>query len=272
MTAPRNACTFPRLPWQIILLALMLAMVTGGSPASAETRDRAPTDWFQKGNQAYEQQDFRQAAEFYERALDEDGPAFVLYYNLGNAYYNLRDVGRTILNYERARLLEPRQEDLLFNRRHVLAEAGAAQPEFGRWNFLLENFTLNEMALAATALFWLALLLGGFGFPRAARKRRFPYASLAGAILLGVMGATSAIAAAHLADTRYSPQFAVVTAETGVEARSEPSMASVKVATFSPGSQLFILSTRGKWSYAEFQNGQHGWLPRKSLTFVLPSE
>ena len=41
--------------------------------------------------------------------------AFELEYNLGNCYYKLEEVGKTILHYERAKLIDPVNDDLRAN-------------------------------------------------------------------------------------------------------------------------------------------------------------
>ena len=68
-----------------------------------------------QANEAYEQEDFKKAIELYETALKEQGKSADLYYNLGNAYYKDNHYAEAILNYERALLLSPGDEDVRFN-------------------------------------------------------------------------------------------------------------------------------------------------------------
>jgi len=70
---------------------------------------------FQKGNELYQNGEYQQAIEMYETALDTGYESAELYYNLGNAYFKSNQIGKTILNYERAKKLAPRDEDILFN-------------------------------------------------------------------------------------------------------------------------------------------------------------
>ena len=63
---------------------------------------------------AYMQENYQEAAELYEQALQSGANADV-YYNLGNTYYRLKDMGRAVLNYERALLLDPANEDIQYN-------------------------------------------------------------------------------------------------------------------------------------------------------------
>ena len=68
-----------------------------------------------QANEAYGQEDYITAIELYEQTLREQGVSSDLYYNLGNAYYKHNEFAKAILNYERALLLNPGNEDARFN-------------------------------------------------------------------------------------------------------------------------------------------------------------
>jgi len=75
---------------------------------------KANTD-FQKGNEFYQKGEYQQAVEMYETALRTGYESAELYYNLGNAYFKSNQIGLSLLNYERAKKMAPRDEDILFN-------------------------------------------------------------------------------------------------------------------------------------------------------------
>jgi len=70
---------------------------------------------FVRGNQLYEAGEFEEAVDVYEETVARGAVAPELFYNLGNAYYKSGNLGRTVLNYERALRLAPRDEDALAN-------------------------------------------------------------------------------------------------------------------------------------------------------------
>jgi len=78
--------------------------------ASAQQKDSADA--------AYLRGNYQQAAAAYER-LAETSPSAAVYYNLGNAYYRLGNIPKSVLNYERARLLKPGNKDIRFNLQFV---------------------------------------------------------------------------------------------------------------------------------------------------------
>ena len=75
----------------------------------------AQNNLLQQANEAYSKGDFQAAAGLYEELLKANGESAVVYYNLGNSYYKLDKVAPSILNYERALLLEPGNSDVRFN-------------------------------------------------------------------------------------------------------------------------------------------------------------
>jgi len=75
----------------------------------------AQNDLLKQANEAYAKSDFQTAADSYEKLLKENGESATIYYNLGNSYYKLNKVAPSILNYERALLLEPGNADIRFN-------------------------------------------------------------------------------------------------------------------------------------------------------------
>ena len=86
----------------------LLFVVIGISPIYSQTT-------LTQANEAYGQEDYIKAIELYEQTLREQGVSSDLYYNLGNAYYKHNEFAKAILNYERALLLNPGNEDARFN-------------------------------------------------------------------------------------------------------------------------------------------------------------
>jgi tetratricopeptide (TPR) repeat protein len=70
---------------------------------------------FDEANGQFKAGNFTEAAASYEKILISEGPRASVFYNLGNSYQAQKKYGLAILAYERARLLSPRDPDLLAN-------------------------------------------------------------------------------------------------------------------------------------------------------------
>ncbi|MBR1889068.1 MAG: tetratricopeptide repeat protein [Alloprevotella sp.] len=86
-----------------ILLATFPLLKVSGKTAS-----------LQRADSLYEQGNYLEATKEYEDVIDTN-PSFVAYYNLGNSYYRQKQLGKAILNYERAIRRNPTSADVRFN-------------------------------------------------------------------------------------------------------------------------------------------------------------
>ena len=147
---------------KLITFACIGILVTAAVRA-AETRSWE--ELFVKANQAYRADRFQEAVDGYRQLLQAVGGNGHLYYNLGNAYLRLNDLGRAILNYERAHLLMPRDADLNFNllfARDQIKDAVVPSRGFiDRTFFWLNSLNLDELFwvfVVLNVLFWGCLL------------------------------------------------------------------------------------------------------------------
>lgn len=136
---------------------LLLAMICfGGTSAKAVTKNNADTE-YQKGN-------YQQAIRDYEEIL-MNGESAEIYFNLGNAYYRTDNITKAVLNYERARLLSPGDDDINFNLQFARSKTiDKITPEsemfFVTWYKSLVNFTsVDNWAKTGILCIVMALLL-----------------------------------------------------------------------------------------------------------------
>ena len=136
---------------------LLLAMICfGGTSAKAVTKNNADTE-YQKGN-------YQQAIRDYEEIL-KNGESAEIYFNLGNAYYRTDNITKAVLNYERARMLSPGDDDINFNlqfARSKTIDKITPQSEmfFVTWYKSLVNFTsVDNWAKTGILCIVMALLL-----------------------------------------------------------------------------------------------------------------
>ena len=108
------------------ILCGLLVLCISATPVCAEKSAS-----FDQANRLFQSGDFEAAASAYQNAIHADGPSAALLYNLGNSYYRVGQYGPAILAYERAKLLTPRDPDLMAN----LNLARKAATVFDKGNF-----------------------------------------------------------------------------------------------------------------------------------------
>lgn len=121
----------------IVSVVILLQSVVG---VAAENKGLEAL--FSRANQAYGETRFQQAADGYQQLIQAGYENGVLFYNLGNAFFRLNQIGRAILNYERARFFIPRDGDLNFNLRYA--------------HLLVEDIIPESQGFESVKLFWLA--------------------------------------------------------------------------------------------------------------------
>ncbi len=123
-----------------------------GSSALAQTELQ-----FTKANQEYAAGHFKEAIDGYESLAHKGVWSTNLFYDLGNAYFHTGDLGRAILNYERALVLDRRHPEAQANLRIAHDEARALEMTPTNGERLAQFADANQYAIAAVIAFWLSL-------------------------------------------------------------------------------------------------------------------
>ncbi len=222
-----------------------------------------------EANQQFKAGDYAGAAAGYEQVLAADGPRAAVYYNLGNSYQRLGKNGPAILAYERARLLTPRDPDLLANL--VLArKAAAAFEETGRdprleaaLTFLSRNEWSWLVAGSALTLGGLALLGGVLRWPRKGARQT-------AAVVAGLASLLLVLGAAALYLRRGEASLGVVLTDAAT-VRLSPFDQAESLGTPGPGRLVHLGATRDGYAYIEVPGvNLRGWLALKDVAAITP--
>lgn len=112
----------------------------------------------QMADSAYAADNFTLAEQLYLESIKTDGTSTTLFYNLGNAYYRQGNLGKAIVNYERALKLDPTNADAQANLEFVKSKITDRQIDEGSimttlWNSITGFFKADTWACIAIALF-----------------------------------------------------------------------------------------------------------------------
>ena len=241
----------------VVLLAMMLGF---SSEADAITKENADTE-YQKGN-------YQQAIRDYEDLLKTGGSAAV-YYNLGNAYYRTDNITRAVLNYERAHLLSPGDEDINFNLQFARSKTiDKITPEsemfFVTWYKSMVNFTSVDnwakTGIIAIILALVLVLVFLFGPHVLLRKAGFY-----GGAFFFVVFLASNLFAYQQKDMLINRTGAIIISPS-VNVKKTPAKQSTDAFVLHEGTRVDITDKGMKgWRAIKVGDGREGWIETKAL-------
>ena len=135
----------------ILLICCLILLFA--SPALAA--DNGPGNLFEQANIAYTRADYRLAINHYLTIAGKDGVSAPLLYNLANSYAATDQVGRAVLNYERALRLSPGDADIQANLDQVRRDAGLYRDDKPLYERLAELLEADQWLMLSGAAFLL---------------------------------------------------------------------------------------------------------------------
>ncbi len=230
-----------------------------------------PDEAFIKANELYIGGSYEEAIIVYEQIINSGYQSPVLYYNLGNAYYRSNIIPSAILNYERAALLSPGDEDISFNlelaRLHV-RDRIEQLPDFflnrwwnnlrdmtsaARWAyislftfitalFLLSAFLVSSSIIIKKTFFWLAVII------------------FFGSILSFSLGLDQKnYIRNHSTAIVFSPVVSV---------KSSPDVNSTVLFVIHEGTKVWVRESIGEWRAVRISDGNKGWLHKNAIRMI----
>ena len=243
---------------------MFLALLCTVTPAGAQSL-------VSQANEAYRNGDYARAVELYEQSGEQDGTSAAYFYNLGNAYYKSGLYPRAILNYERALLLDPGNDDVRFNLEMAQARIADKIEPLGtffldQWFTTLRNlFSSNVWAVIAVVAFliFLAGVVVYFFVDRVVWRKIGFFAGLLA--LLITIGANWFAAVQKQQLTQR--ESAIVFAPT-IIAKSSPSESGTDLFVLHEGTKVYIVDRVGEWSEIRLEDGNRGWIPTDRLEVI----
>ena len=114
---------------------------------------------FEEANDAYEKGYYQKAIRSYESIVNFGIENAIVYYNLGNSYFKNRQLGKAILNYERALRINPNDEDIRYNLMYAKSFINQEETKKPPLNRFIQNlyqiFSLNELTIILSIMYFL---------------------------------------------------------------------------------------------------------------------
>jgi len=227
---------------------------------------------FVKGNEEYKKGNFQEALDVYRQILDSGKHSSSLYFNMGNCYYKLQDIGHSVLYYEKALKLKKGDEDILANLAIAnLAVVDRITPLEKHLIFKVYNgfvFMLNRRALllsTATAyllamLFLIILIISRNSGLRFISRR----VSLICAVFFLIFGLALL---GQISESRNQIE-AVILAEK-VNIKSAPSdEGTMNLFTLHEGAKVRVDQSSGDWVEIVLADGKVGWVLKANIEII----
>jgi tetratricopeptide (TPR) repeat protein len=213
---------------------------------------------FAKANKEFAAGNFKAAIADYEADVATRQWSANLFYNLGNAYFRDGDIGRAILNYERALEIDPHHPEADANLRLARDQTRGLELAPAAAEKYLSRGGTSTVVMAGAISFWLAVFL---------LVRRARGGPLMAAIACLLVSAACAWAAWMLENGTRGQGAAIVVAEE-TQARVATADTARSILVLPAGSEVVILQQRGDWNYAILPNNQRGWISARAAERV----
>ncbi|MFN8153443.1 MAG: tetratricopeptide repeat protein [Bacteroidia bacterium] len=246
-----------------VLLLFIILCHTAGAVGVSERYEAA--------NKLYRGKNYQEAAQQYETLIKEGAVSPEVYFNLGNAYYKSGIVSKAILNYERAKILDPSDEDIQFNLR--LAYSGTVDKIepipllfYQRWWLSFLHITSpSGWSWASILCIWLTLVIAIYYlFAPTPNAKRNSFLAAFTFLLISLTGFFISYAAEHALNAKNS----AVVMESTAYIKSSPDDKSTNLFLLHEGTKVEVLKEADGWKQIRIANGNVGWVQESQLEMI----
>ena len=268
-----------------IIKTLIIAVATFVAVSPAHAAEADANSLWSEGNEAYAAEDYDAAIAAYSAIVEMGYESDLIYYNLGNAYFkrgqgnvdgqgkafNSGELGRAILNYERALKLNPELEDARYNLdlAYKLTNAPEEVPVgfmTSMWRSMSGAFSSNTWTITSLVMLFITLalvLLYLLANNIVLRKVSF-FVSIVTFITFIF---TTAFAITQR-DVQQDRSRAIIVCNDIQAIHSEPSNKSKVIREHSQGVAVEVLRSEKEWSEVKFADGEKGWILTDAIEVI----
>ena len=267
-----------------IICAALVAVVVAVVPTRSHAADSATTaraSW-DAGIVAYNAREYAAAVEAFEMVVTLEEASADVYYNLANAYFKLGqqntsrpfaggELGRAVLNYERALKLDPTHDDARYNldiAKDYTNDTEAVPESFivRLWHSMAGLMTTNGWVIFSLVVLGLALaalctyLLNG---NVVVRKVAFFLSLILGLLFILATALSLTQKGAAEVDNR-----AVILVNDTTPVHASPDSASKVIREPSQGVSVEVERREGDWCEVRFADGEKGWVRSANIEII----
>ncbi len=252
-------------------MALSLHAASDLTPDSTPDREQLAAR-FEEARLLYDAGQFDSAAALYEGLIELGYRDFALHYNLGNAHFKAGNLGPGILQYERARLLAPKDPDVLHNLELAYLRQADKRMEplprhfFNRtWTGWISLFSQTTWAWLTIAVAWSMLI--GFSPIWWSAQLLWRRAGLM-VVFVGFFALVLALSGAFGRQSLDAHErYAIIMAPSTL-LKSAPSQESTDLYILREGFKLKMTNRTGNWVEVTLPDGNVAWVEATSIEAI----
>ena len=241
---------------------------TAAEPTATEPTTTDAEALWDMANTAYNEGNFEKAAATYEQILAQNLHSAALYYNLANAYFKQGELGKALLNYNRASRIAPGDEDIRHNQEYaekMTKDSIEKIPEFFLTTWLRSvrgamsctAWTVLSIVMLAVALVMALLYL----LAQRMSLRKVGFYTMAVAVLLFVATSIFAISERNQLVGRSE----AIVMSTAASVKSSPDRSATELFVLHEGTKVSIGATTDGWAEVRIADGRKGWIEDKRI-------
>ncbi len=224
-----------------------------------------------KANDLYVNGKYQEATNMYENILRLEYESPVVYFNLGNAYYKQNVISHAILNYEKAKLLNPNDEDIEYNLQltnRLVVDKIETLPVFfvTTWIRSFKNlFSSDIWAIVSMAAFILALIF--ISIYLYSRNLGFKKMAFWLGFFIIVISLISFIFSYQQKQKILGGETAIVM-NPSVTVKSSPDASGTDLFVIHEGTKIWIEDEVSGWNEIKLSDGSKGWLKTDDVEVI----
>ncbi len=257
--------TAARLRWMGITCFFLFFLAQASFAES--TRRHGPEYLFYKANLSYEAAKYDEAIAQYSLILQQGLESGPLYYNWGNSYFKKGEIGRAILNYERAKRIIPWDGDLYSNYEYAKSFVRENPRESSDvWyeriaDKIFKSISINGLTIFLSVIYlfaWMVLTASLY----LERMKRYSKSIVSICVLILVFGGFGLYQKAALLEKE-----AIVIVEKS-EAKFEPFDRATTHFILYEGMKVEVLAEKKEWVKIKQAGKKVGWVKASSIEIL----
>lgn len=251
---------------QYILILFFILLFTGTAAAQDTNKDK-----FYQGVTFFTAGSYKEALQVWTEVYNTGYRSANLDYNIGNAYFKLKNIPSAILFYERAYLLKPADEDINYNlqvARTMIVDRFQEIPElfFIKWyNFVSLFLSTNTWAKISITSFVLSLLF--LSLYLYSSRHRHKVIGFWLAVSFMILSMASLAFTVRNKSLVYDSQKAIIS-NAAVSGKSSPDKSGNDLFVLHEGTKVTVEDKVGEWLEIRLSDGNKGWVPLNSLIII----